>query len=148
MRVYTATTEIAAVAAAQTLLTVAAPADQVLVLLRAWISQLDLVVSEMLKVQIQRASVPGTGTAILPERHATTDSTFGGTVLEDHSVEPTFTGRELENEQFNVLNGWIYVPMPEDRIWIPRAGILGLRLATAPSAATTISAALVFGEVG
>ena len=63
----------------------------------------------------------------VPERHESNDSLFGGTVLEDHSVEPTFIGRELENEEWNVLNGWVYVPMPEDRIWVPLSWLIQAR---------------------
>ena len=148
MRVYTATTEIAAVAAAQTLLTVAAPTDSVVVLLRAYISQLTLVASEMFRAQLQRASAAGTGTGVTAQPHEVGDAAFGGTVLEDHSVEPTFTGIPLENEEWNVLNGWIWVPMPEDRVYVSPGGIVGLRLDTLPSAATEITAALTFGEIG
>ena len=148
MRVYTATTEIAAVAAAQTLLTVAAPADAVVVILRAYMSQEDLTASEMLRAQLQRASADGTGTGVTAEQHEVGDAAFGGTVLEDHSVEPTFTGIPLENEEWNVLNGWIWVPMPEDRVELSPSGIIGLRLDTAPSAGTIIAAGITFGEIG
>jgi len=33
---------------------------------------------------------------------------------------------------FNVLNGWVYLPVPEERLFIPAAGILGLKYMTAP----------------
>ena len=148
MRVYSATTEIAAVAAAQTVLTVAAPTDAVVVILRAYLDQLTLVASEMFRVHLQKASAAGTGTAVIPEPHEEGDALFGGTVLEDHSVEPTFTGIPYENEQFNVLNGWVWVPMPEERIYLSPGEIAGLRLDNAPSGATVIAAGLVFGEIG
>ncbi len=148
MRVYSATTEIAAVAAAQTVLTVAAPADAVVVILRAYLDQLDLTASEMLRAHLQKASAAGTGTGVTAEPHEEGDAAFGGTVLEDHSVEPTYTGIPYENEQFNALNGWVWVPMPEERIYLSPSEIIGLSLDNAPSAGTTIAAGLVFGEIG
>ncbi len=148
MRVYSATTEIAAVAAAQTLLTVEAPSDAVVAVLRAYISQLDLVASEMFRAHLQKATDDGTGAAVTPEPHEEGNAAFGGTVQEDHSVEPTYTGIPYENEEFNVLNGWVWVPMPEERIYLSPGETLGLRLDVAPSAGTVVVAGLVFGEIG
>lgn len=39
----------------------------------------------------------------------------------------------LLREGFNVLNGWMYLPVPEERIYIPPAGILGLKFLSAPA---------------
>lgn len=37
---------------------------------------------------------------------------------------------------FNVLNGLYELPVPEERIWIPPGGILGLKFAVAPASQT------------
>lgn len=39
-------------------------------------------------------------------------------------------------EGFNVLNGWKYLPVPEERIHVPAAGIIGLKFLTAPASQT------------
>lgn len=148
MRVFTVQTELAAVAAAQTLLTLQNSTTRRLVILRAWMSQKDLVASELMRVQLQRTSAQGTGTAIVPVPQEVTDPAAIGTYLKDHTIEPTYILEPFNNEQFNALNGWVYVPMPEERIWLPFGGGLGLRLDTVPSGATTMTAGLVFGEVG
>lgn len=42
-------------------------------------------------------------------------------------------GDELIHDGFNVLTGWLYLPIPEERIWIPGGGILALKFLTAPA---------------
>ena len=34
---------------------------------------------------------------------------------------------------FNVLNGWVYLPVPEERIFMAAAAFLGLKYSTAPA---------------
>lgn len=36
-------------------------------------------------------------------------------------------------EAFNVLNGWLYLPVPEERIYVPPTGIIGLKFPIAPA---------------
>ena len=102
----------------------------------------------MMRILLQRASAAGTSTATVPEKHEVLDAAFAGVAGVNHTVEPTYTGIPFNNEQVNVLNGFVWVPMPEDRIYIPPSGIIGLRLDTAPSGASDFTAGLVFGEIG
>lgn len=46
---------------------------------------------------------------------------------------------------FNVLNGWMYLPVPEERIYVPPSSILALKFITAP-ASQTWDAEVVFIE--
>ena len=39
-------------------------------------------------------------------------------------------------EGFNVLNGWLYLPVPEERIYVPPAGIIALKFLSAPASQT------------
>ncbi|MGH2625671.1 MAG: hypothetical protein ACRDHY_03345, partial [Anaerolineales bacterium] len=64
------------------------------------------------------------------------------------SAEPVLTGDPLIDEGFNWLNGWLWVPAPEERIWVPPSGRIVLKLPVAPSPAVTTSAGLILGEVG
>jgi hypothetical protein len=48
-------------------------------------------------------------------------------------------------EGFNILNGWLYLPVPEERIYIPPSGIIALTFLTAP-ASQTWNFELVFEE--
>ena len=45
-------------------------------------------------------------------------------------------GDKCWEEGFNVLNGWLYLPVPEERIYVPPAGIIALKFATAPASQT------------
>jgi len=148
MKVYTVRMAPTSQAAAKTLVTVTAPATTILVLLRAWVAQKTLTASELMRILLQRASAAGTSTAVTPEKHQPSDSVFGGVAGVNHTVEPTYTGIPFNNEQVNVLNGFVWVPMPEERIIVPPSGIIGLRLDTAPSGASDFTAGLVFGEIG
>jgi hypothetical protein len=60
------------------------------------------------------------------------------------SAEGTDTETVLR-EAFNVLNGWVYLPVPEERLYIPPAGILALKFVNAP-ASQTWDAEVVFQE--
>lgn len=42
-------------------------------------------------------------------------------------------GDNLLEEGFNVLNGWVYLPVPEERIFVPAAGIIALKFLVAPA---------------
>ncbi len=39
-------------------------------------------------------------------------------------------------EAFNVLNGWKHLPVPEERIFVPAAGIIALKFPVAPASQT------------
>jgi hypothetical protein len=51
------------------------------------------------------------------------------------TAEGTDTDQVWE-EGFNVLNGWLYLPVPEERIYVPPGGIIGLKFLTAPASQT------------
>lgn len=48
---------------------------------------------------------------------------------------------------FNVLNGFLYLPVPEERINIPASTVWCVRFATAPASTTGWNVALVFEEI-
>jgi hypothetical protein len=65
----------------------------------------------------------------------------------DASVNGAGTLTVLGQEAFNNLNGWLWVPVPEERIWIGPDLTFVLQLQGTPSALTGWSAMLTFAEM-
>ena len=147
MRRYSVQMNGISVAAAKTLIRITAPATMVLLLLRAKITQSGSVTSTQARGTIQRASTAGTGTAETPEKLESGDPVATFTAITDLTAEPTLTGDPILDEGFNWLNGMLWVPAPEERIWVPPSGIALLRLPTL-GATMTVSAEIILGEVG
>lgn len=147
MRRYSVQVNAQAVTTAKDLVRVSAPATMVLVVMRAWVSQSGNVTSEQSRVIIQRASNTQTGTTETPEKLEVGDpgATFTSQSL---TTDHTLTGDPPVDEGFNWVSGYLWVPAPEERIWVPPSGNLVLRLAVAPSASKSVSAGLIVGEVG
>ena len=130
-----------------TLIELTSAAAKSLVILRAWLSQKGSTTSAQQDVQIVRKSAAGTNvTSPLANPVDVGDSAFAGTVRGMATVEGTL-GTNMYSDGFNWVNGWLYVPVPEERIWVVGAGIIGIRLPTAPSS-LTINCGITVGEVG
>jgi len=137
--------------AAKTLLQIkagAAPID----ILEARVFQVTKTSSELLALQFLRKSAAATVTSFTPVKLNPGDPTalaVGGTAATGTNASAEGTDTDIVFEDvWNVLNGsWLYLPTPEDRIRIPQAGILGLKLNTAPAASMTIGAFIHFEEV-
>ena len=134
-----------AVTGAITLCQINAPADTAVDILRAWVS-FNSIVSTAIEVGIKRISTGGTGTGITASPHLPNNAAFGGSVTIFHTAEGTFTDY-FYREYTNYLNGWLHLPVPEERIRIAPSGRLALYLPTAPGASITISAGIIFGEL-
>jgi hypothetical protein len=145
-RVYTILLENIAVSTLRTLIEFTAPGTKSCVLLSGKVTQVNSETSTQEEVEIIRKTVAGTGTAVTPAAHQDGD-VFGGTARVNCTVEGTL-GTRIKREGFNILNGWHYLPTPEERIPVPGGGILALRFAQAPEAAIDIDAELVIGELG
>lgn len=144
--VYVAQMEGVSVSASKTLVELGAPSTGVVRVLRAWIGNTDVETSNQLRVQILRQSASGTGTSFTP-KPLTSTATAGATCETNCTAEGT-AGNILVDEGFNILNGWLWVPTPEERIIIPPSGFLGLKLASAPASAVVLSAGFIFEEIG
>ncbi len=148
MRVYSVQLNGISVSVAKTLIRVSAPSTMTCVVLRAWVSQSESVASNQDRVILQRASTDGTGTAETPEKMEVGGPAATFTAVTNLTVEPTLMADPVIDEGFNWLNGWLYVPAPEERIWLPPSGRLVLRLPETPAVALTMEAGMVIGEVG
>lgn len=136
------------VSGAITLIEFTAAADAIVEVISAWVSQGASETSTQEVIRILRKTAVGTGTAFTPRLLSpNTDAAFGGTARTNMTAEGT-AGDILHREGFNILNGFFYKPVPDERIIVPPSGILGIGFAVAPAAAITISAGMIIREIG
>jgi hypothetical protein len=140
------------VSTAITLLQYKAGSTNTAKLIRAWVTQSNQTSSTQQTIAILRKSAAATVTSFTPLLLDPGDSAaagVGGTSATGYTATAEGTnGNILVQADFNVLNGWLWVPVPEDRIIIPPSGIIGLTLINAPGSAMTIDAGLIIGEEG
>ena len=136
--------------AARTLMEIAAPADAVVLVERAYISQSSFDTSENLAARVQRVTTTGTATAATPRPLQTGSPAFGGTVETNSTVEPTYDANGiLIEEGFNVLSGWKWTPASDDEIIvISPSALLGIALDVAPSASMNFHYGCTIREIG
>lgn len=146
-RKYVALMEGVSISTAISLIEFTAPSDAIVELLEAWVTQDASETSTQEVIQILRKTAAGTGTSFTPRLLEASDAAFGGTARTNMTAEGT-AGDILRRESFNILNGWLYLPVPEARIKVAPSGILAIKFAVAPAAAITISAGMIFREIG
>lgn len=153
MRVYEVSLNNTSVSTAITLVQLKAGSASILRILRAWCSQSNLTSSAQQAIEIVRKSAAATVTAFgAPLKNDPGDaasnmvsSTTGtGTVGTAEGTD----GDILYRDNFSVLNGWLWVPTPEERIIVGPSGIIALKFPVAPGAAMTLSAGFIVGEEG
>ena len=120
-------------------------------LVGATISQITKSTAELLRIQILRKTVAATVTSATPILLNAGDSVslaVGGTTLTGVNASAEGTdGDVLADGVWNVLNGeYNILDIPEMRRRVPQAGIVGLKLITAPAASMTIGGMLYFIE--
>jgi hypothetical protein len=148
-RTYSIDTTIAALSTAKDILRVSAPATAVLELIRVEVTQDTSETSEQLPLSIYRASTAGTGTARTPRPYEVGDPAAAATAVSDLSADTTKSPAEpLWTSAQNVLAGWLYHPVPDERIVVPPSGSIAVRLETAPGAALATRIVCTFKEVG
>jgi len=148
--VYTAEIE-AGVTAAKSLIHITVPADSVIEILSASITNSDIDATEQLEAGVYHVTTIGApvGTAITPEKHETGDAASGVTAIGNLTTEPTtYNTIALDHQGFSNLNGYRYDPLPEERPIVSPSGAFGLRLLAAPDGATNLIAQVVYREIG
>lgn len=128
--------------------------------LRVWCSQRANAVSAMQGIQIHtQVSTFPTLVSATPRVLHSDDPISGlvgattgaaGTCGINASAEGAGAQSPLVNDNFNVLNGWLYVPTPEERIRIGVAAAatgLGVRFTNTPATLTGWSFGLIYQEV-
>ena len=94
-----------------------------------------------------------TPAAISPIGGAASDITGGtsaaaGTAGVNATVDTTPTYVNLYQFAFNNLNGWLWVPTPEERMIIPASTVWVVRLLADPTTLAGWTVAVTFGELG
>lgn len=126
-------------------------------ILRAWCGQGASETSEQLGVQIvQQAAAFGTFTAATPSPHVlggAASGITGGTTQAaatagvDASANAAGTKTVLIPDSFNNLNGWLWVPTPEERILVPPDVCITLAIVGTPTALGNWTAGMTFEEL-
>ena len=126
-------------------------------LLRAWCSQNATETSEQLGIMLAfQASAFGTYTSTTPTPHfvngpasAITGGTTGaeGTAGTDASTNAAGTKTAIIYDGFNNLNGWLWVPTPEERIIVPTDTAVVLAMVGTATTLTNWNAGITFEEL-
>lgn len=109
---------------------------------RAWVNQSTITTSAQTRIQLLRKSTPATVTSQTPALLGISmqaSKCVGGTGATGITASNEQTdGAVYLEEGFNVVNGWLYLPVPEERI-LMIDDTLGLKFPTAPTSAGYIS---------
>lgn len=126
----------ATVSTAITVLQLTAPSTMNLEILRVWIEQSSSTTSAMTDAELVRktATITG-GTSITPVKMIPGDPSPTTTALRTATGEGT-DGDVLMAESFNILNGWLWIPTPDERPWVAPSGLIALKFTAAPTSAT------------
>jgi len=136
-RAYSVVRNNVATSTAITVIQVAVPATTLIEITRAWATQSSGTTSAANRIQIVRKTGAATVTSATPTPLGTNYGAslcVGGTSLTGITATGEGTdGNVLVDEGFNVLNGWLYVPVLEERIIVRPSEIIGLKFPAAPT---------------
>ena len=106
--------------------------------------------AEMLRIRIVRYGTIGSGgSAVTEEEHELGGNAAAAAVIRNNTT-PGTTETVIVEDVFNVQSGWLYAPVPEERIIVPPTGtiVLAVKLQTAPDDSTDMSGMITWQEVG
>ena len=141
-----------AVSAAGPLIELQVPANTIIEIIRVWIGAAEgaTPVDETQDVQIYGNDAVATGGVALTEQALQgVDDTTGVVALGGPTIGATET--VLYPDGFHFQNGWLYLPVPEERIRVVGAATIdnvGVQFISAPQATSTISYGIIWGEMG
>jgi hypothetical protein len=136
-------------AAAQTLIELSAGSQKLAIILRGWLSQQSNTTSAQQGIQIARQSTNGTNVTSPVLTPADISDTAATITARGLCTTQGTLGAVLYPDSFNWQNGWLYLPVPEERITVSGATTTstGLRTTTTP-AAMTINTGFSVLEIG
>lgn len=137
MRAYSITLTGGALTAAITaIIETTVGATKAVIITRATLSQQGNTTSAQQAVQLLRQSTAGTNaTSPVATPADAGDTAYNGTVRGLCTTLGT-AGVILYPDSFNWQNGWLYLPVPEERYTVTGAGIVALKVPVAPPAQT------------
>lgn len=114
---------------------------------RAWVNQSTVTTSAQTRIQLLRKT--GTAPTVVSQSPAVIGSAstqaskcVGGTAATGITASAEGTdGTVYIEEGFNIVNGWLYLPVPEERFMVggSTANGVGLKFPTAPTSASYVS---------
>jgi len=126
-------------------------------ILRAWCNQIGTEVSDQLGIILgQKVSAFGTYTGTTPVSHTIGGPASGivsgttgaeGTAGTDASAEGAGAVTALVEEGFNNLNGWLWVPTPEERLIVPPDTAVVLKIVGTPATLTGWCAGITYRQL-
>lgn len=134
-------------AAATTLIEISNHTNRSTIITRAWLSQQSNTTSSQQAVAISEQSTSGTSVAAPAIVPLDKDDASAGFTTKGLLTTQGTEGNIKYPDSFNWQNGWLYLPVPEERIAEPGAGIYGLRTKTTPPA-LTVNCGLSVLEIG
>ncbi len=141
-----------AVTGAITLIQVKAGANAGLEIVRASFAQSGSTTSTMQPIQINRKSAAATVTSFTPLLIGGANDAAAQAVGSTTATGTNASGEGTDTDVLiadvpNILNGWLYLPVPEERIQVIPGGIVGLKFPVAPGSSLTVTAQVVFREL-
>ena len=149
--VYSITFNAIAVTAVQDLLTLEATSVSMLEILSARLGQTTDygdAAAEGLRVRwVRHTAVGSAGATVTPVNHSAGGEAATGTYRRNDTTQGAGSVVIME-DVWNIQAGWLYVPIPEERIWVPPSGtgndVLSLTLPAAPADSVTMSGSITF----
>lgn len=147
--VYTVNRLAVSTSTAITIIQVKAGSTRPLEIVRASCWQSSSTTNAYARIQLLRKSAAATVTSVTPllfsANYPAADAAGGTAATGITATAEGTDGDVLIEECFSILSGWLYSPVPEERIYVPPAGIIALKFPAAPTSAT-YSAQVVFRE--
>lgn len=126
-------------------------------ILRAWVSQIGTEASDQLGIILgTKVTAFPTVTSTTPQSHFPGGAASGivggtagaeGTAGTDASAEGGGAVTAIITEGFNNLNGWLWVPTPEERIQLPLDTAIILKIVGTPATLTGWCAGITYRQV-
>ncbi len=103
---------------------------------------------EIQEVALWMGTVAGSGGGAITERIVRGEGTIIVTAVDN--VTTLGTGNEWYHTAYHTQQGWLYLPVPEERPLLKSGGddVFAFLFPVAPDAAMTVSATIVWGEIG
>lgn len=151
-RVYTIPFDDVAISAAQDIFSVQTPSGIAISVHMIQLGQRGITSWGGLPLRFVRFSgaytAPTGGSSVTPAKKNFNDAASGCTGrVNDTTVATGGTSVTEETDEWVLLNNYLWLPAPEDRIILPPSQMLVVRLPTAPSASTNASGTLTFEEI-
>lgn len=151
MRIYTIQFSGVSVSAVQDLISAQSTSGGSFYVNEIYLGQITQTSVEILRVSVKRFSgaysIGSAGTSATPQKMLFGDAAATATGRVNDTTQTTSgTAVTLATDDFNLINGWQYLPAPEDRIKVNPSQAIVLSLDTAPASARTMSGYMVIAE--